>query len=89
MDEQLRTRLEKLQDELDRAEPADAGAQEHVAEVRRDVQDLIERGGRAPGERRQSLLERLRNVIPFVESTHPNLTLAMSEVMDELTRMSL
>ena len=89
MDEQLRTRLEKLQEELDQAEPADAGAQEHVAEVRRDVHDMIERGGQAPGERQQSLLERLRNAIPFFESTHPNLTLAMSEVVDELTRMSL
>ena len=89
MDEQLRTRLEKLQDELDQAEPADAGTQAHVDEVRRDVQDMIERGGQAPGERQQSLLERLRNAIPFFESTHPNLTLAMSEVVDELTRMSL
>ena len=89
MDEQLRTRLEKLQDELESVEPADADAQAHVEDVRRDVQNAIARGGRPPAENQRSLLARLRNAIPFFESTHPNLTLAMSEVVDELTRMSL
>ena len=88
MSEQLGTKLEKLQDELDRAEAGDADAQARVEDVRRDVQAALAHAKSMP-ERQLSLLERLRNAIPFFESTHPRLTLAMSEVVDELARMGL
>jgi hypothetical protein len=86
MDEQLGAKLEKLQDELDRAKAGDADAQARVEDVRQDVQAALARDERAP-KHQVSLLERLRNAIPFFESTHPSLTLAMSEVVDELARM--
>jgi len=89
MGDQLRTRLEKLQEELERAEPGDADARARVEDVQRDVREVIDPAGAPAIERQQSLLERLRNAIPYFESTHPTLTLAMSEVADELTRMGL
>ena len=88
MSEQLSSKLEKLQDELGRAEAGDADDQARVEDVRRDVQAALARD-EPTSERQQSLLERLRNAIPFFESTHPSLTLAMSEVVDELARMGL
>ncbi len=86
---QLRKKLEQLQHELASAQPGDPDAQARIEEVRRDVQGAIEQGAEVLADHKQSLLERLRNAIPYFESTHPRVTMAMAEVADELTRMSL
>jgi hypothetical protein len=88
-EQQLRERLERLQNELGAAQPGDADAHARVEEMRRDIRGLLEQQRVAADEQHQSVLQRLRNAIPYFESTHPRLTLALSEVVDELTRMGL
>lgn len=85
MDEQLRDKLQKLHDDLGIVEPGDADAKTRVQDVRNDVQAALEGGA----DEHRSLLERLRNAIPVFESTHPSLTLAISEVVDDLARMGV
>ena len=85
MDDQLRAKLQKLHDDLDSAQPGDADAKARVEDIRHDVRATLDGGARE----HQSLLERLRNAIPVFESTHPSLTLAISEVVDDLARMGV
>lgn len=88
-DQQLHKTLEKLQDELTNAQPKDIVADAAIEDVQRDLQKVLEQSAGEPTEQHQSLLARLRNAIPYFESTHPRLTTAMNEVVDELNRMGL
>jgi uncharacterized protein DUF4404 len=76
--------LEKLHNDLEQVEPADAKGQQLLDDTRAEIQRALDDDG-VP----ESLVGRLEDTISHFEGTHPDLTNTISVVIDTLSNMGL
>ena len=87
MDQQrLRQLLEQLHTELSQTQPPDAEARAQLKDLMTEVQVILERADETSEQQYRSLNDRLRQSIQQFERSHPQLTWAMGEVLEILSR---
>jgi len=85
-DQNLRELLEKLHNELERAEAMDESGREKLRHLDADIRDLLKRSDtKAEINADEPLLERLQDSIDHFEATHPRLTMMLSQMMTILS----
>jgi chromosome segregation ATPase len=85
-DQNLRELLEKLHNELERAEAMDESGREKLRHLDADIRDLLKRSDtKAEIDADEPLLERLQDSIDHFEATHPRLTMMLSQMMTILS----
>ena len=87
-DQNLRDLLERLHNELEQTESVDEKGNEMLSHLDRDIRALLERSGRKK-EGDEPILERLQETIEHLETTHPSLTLTLSEMMTILSNAGI
>lgn len=85
----LRTLLEGLHDELQRAEGVDEKGRALLRDLDADIRDLLERSGDKGIQTDESVLRRVRSATDHFEVTHPNLTMTLSEIMTVLSNAGI
>lgn len=89
MDKQtLRGQLEELHAELQQVESLDANEREMLQNLARDVQEALRREDDST-QHYSSLGDQLREVIAQVEASHPQTTLLMRQVIDQLAYLGI
>lgn len=83
--EHLRELLESLRAELDRTESVDERSRALLREVDAEIREALERAEAQP----ESVTERLRETVESFEGEHPQLTEAVSRVIDALVKMGI
>ena len=86
--QQVHEKLKLLHDELDRAELPDSNQREILKKVASEIQDMLAR--HEVGEDRYvGLNERLKEAVAQIEASHPEATLRMRQVIDQLAYMGI
>lgn len=80
----LRDTLQNLHTELQQAQPADDKSREVINNLTQDVQ-----GALANPDQHHTLRGRLEDSIDHLEENHPQLTLAIGAVLDNLAAIGL
>ena len=83
-DQNLRELLEKVHNELERAETMDEKGKEMLRHLDADIRTLLKRSG-TKVEADEPVLERLQDTIDHFETTYPRLTMMLSEMMTILS----
>ena len=84
----LRELLEKLHNELERTNVTDEAERERLRHLEVDIRSLLERSGENV-ETDESVLERLQDSIDHFETTHPQLTLMISQISTILSNAGI
>jgi hypothetical protein len=84
----LRELLEKLHLELERTEATDEAGRERLRHLEADIRNLLERSSETE-ERDEPMLERFQENINHFETTHPELTLMLSQMMTILSNAGI
>jgi predicted nuclease with TOPRIM domain len=86
----LRKTLENLRRQLEQTQTHDEASQQLLAQLKLDVDAALNRL-EAEGETQEThtLTERLNDGVTSFEATHPDLTTALSAVIDSLSNMGL
>ena len=79
--------LEQLRAELSKIDAVDETGRELLRALDADIQRLLERS--EEGESDESLLQRLQDGIDHFEVTHPNLTAALSQMLNTLNNAGI
>ncbi|HLO15725.1 MAG TPA: DUF4404 family protein [Anaerolineales bacterium] len=87
-DQNLRELLERLHQELERTASVDKKGNEMLRHIDADIQTLLRRSG-AKVEKDEPVLERLQDAIDHFETTHPTLTMVLSEMMNILSNAGI
>jgi predicted nucleic acid-binding Zn-ribbon protein len=87
-DENLRDLLEKLHKELEQVEVTDEAGRERLRHLEADIRALRERSGEQV-ETDEPMLERLQDSIDHFETSHPQLTLMLSDMMRILSNAGI
>jgi hypothetical protein len=86
--QQVHEKLNRLRGELDQLELPDSNQREVLRKVVSEIQEmltLVEEGT----EQRGGLTQRLKEVVTQIEASHPEATLRMRQVIDELAYMGI
>ena len=86
--QQLHEKLAQLHAELDQVEGADTDQQAILRKVARDIQNLLERKEEG-AEHYRDLGERLKEAVAQLGAAHPEATLRMRQVIDQLAFMGI
>jgi hypothetical protein len=84
----LRELLERLHNELEQTDSVDEKGNEILRHVDADIRTLLERSD-TKVEADEPVLERLQSTIDHFETTHPSLTLTLSEMMTILSNAGI
>jgi len=87
-DQNLRELLEKLQSELGQTEVTDEAERERLRHLEADIRHLLERSGENDLAD-EPMLERLQESIDHFETSHPQLTLMLSQMMTILSNAGI
>ena len=87
-DQNLRELLERLHNELEQTESIDEKGNEMLRHLDSDIHRRLERSGEEAAKD-EPLVERLQDTIDHFETTHPNLTLTLSEMMTILSNAGI
>jgi len=87
-DQNLRELLERLRNELEQTDSLDEKGNEMLRHLDADIRTRLERSG-AKTESDEPVLERLQSTIDHFETTHPSLTLTLSEMMTILSNAGI
>ncbi len=85
-DSQLRRRLQKLHDEIQRTDKVDETGQKLLRDIDGHIHELLVRSEAKP---RPALTRGLEEAIQHFELTHPTLTTALSELLAALTNAGM
>ena len=85
-DNKIRELLKQLQDELDRSGPLDEKGRGLLEHITADIADLLDGSGKQPDE---TILHRLQDSIDHFKIEHPQLTMALSEMMSILSNAGI
>lgn len=89
MDKQeLHENLERLHAELNRAESSDSNQREILQQVVTDIQKMLAQQEETT-EQYGGLGERLKEAVAQLEASHPEATLRMRQVIDQLSYMGI
>jgi chromosome segregation ATPase len=84
----LRELLEKLHNELQQIEALDEAGRERLRHLDADIRSLLERSDDLD-ETDEPMLERLQDSIDHFETTHPQLTMMLSQMMTILSNAGI
>jgi hypothetical protein len=84
----LRDLLERLHSELEQTESVDEKGNEMLSHLDTDIRALLARSGRKK-ESDEPVLERLQETKEHFETSHPSLTLTLSEMMTILSNAGI
>ncbi len=84
----LQSIIEKLHSELASAESIDEESRELLKKLVKDVEELADDDGTG-GAEHATTTGQLQNAAVQFESEHPKLSMALSEVIDALTRLGI
>ena len=84
----LRELLEKLDRELEHTEVTDEAERERLLHLRADIRNLLARSGETD-ENDDPMLERFQDSIDHFETTHPQLTIMLSQMMTILSNAGI
>ena len=87
-DQNLSDLLEKLEEELQRTEVTDEASRERLRHLQADIRALRERYD-AEADSDEPLLERLQESIDHFETSHPQLTMMLSQMMTILSNAGI
>jgi hypothetical protein len=87
-DQNLRELLEKLQNEMERTEVTDEAGRERLRHLETDIRALLARSDENT-ETDEPMLERLQDSIDHFETSHPQLTLMLSQMMTILSNAGI
>ena len=85
---QLHKKLKLLHDELDQVEVPDSNQREMLEKVASEIQDMLARQ-EVGMEHGGGLSERLKEAVAQIEASHPETTLRMRQVIDQLAYMGI
>jgi hypothetical protein len=85
----LHSKLVQLHDELARTESVDENTRAVLADLRNDIQDLLDRPSDQDDQRYNRLSTRLSANLAHFESDHPRLTAAMERAIGALVQMGV
>jgi predicted glycosyltransferase len=86
--QQLHGHLEELHSELQQVETPDAKQQELIQSVARDVKQVLGKEDDSP-QHYSGLSERLNEAMAQLEASHPQITLLMRQVIDQLAYLGI
>jgi hypothetical protein len=87
-DQNLHQLLEKIQNELARTEVTDEAERERLRHLEADVRSLLERSHEQT-ETDESMLERFEEAVDHFETSHPQLTMMISQMMTILSNAGI
>lgn len=87
-DQNLREILENLQKELERTDVSDEAGRERLRHLKEDIRSLRERSGEQM-ETDEPMLERFQDSIDHFETSHPDLTIMISQMMTILSNAGI
>ena len=87
-DQNLRELLEKLHNELEQTEVTDEAGRERLRHLEADIRTLLQRSGEK-AETDESMLERFQDSIDHFETSHPQLTMMISQMMTILSNAGI
>ncbi|HLA87265.1 MAG TPA: DUF4404 family protein [Anaerolineales bacterium] len=82
----IRELFEKLQDELERIGPLDEKGRDLVDHITADITNLLDDSSKQPDE---TILQGLQDSIDHFKIEHPQLTMALSEMMSILSNAGI
>jgi hypothetical protein len=88
-DQNLKKMLERIDRAIESAKTDDEEGQNHLRDVRADIQALLELSDKEELKVEDSTIERLEQGIAYFEVTHPDLTLLLSELMTILSNAGI
>ena len=86
--EELRSQLEKLHNELHQSPALDLQQRELLQTLADDIQALLERN-EIQEHHYKTLSERLNNAVAELEASHPQITLLMRQTIDSLAYLGI
>ena len=86
--EQLHEKLQQVHAELDQVECSDSNQREILQKVASDIQDLLARQDEG-SERYRDLGEQLREAVAQLEASHPEATLRIRQLIDQLAYLGI
>ena len=87
-DQNLNELLDKLRDELAHTEVTDEASRERIRHLEADIRRLRERSGES-SETDDPMLERFEDAIDHFETSHPQLTMMISQMMTILSNAGI
>ena len=87
-DQNLHELLDKLRDELAHTEVTDDASRERIRHLEEDIRRLRERSGES-SETDDPMLERFEDAIDHFETSHPQLTMMISQMMTILSNAGI
>jgi len=87
-DQNLRELLEKLHNELEHTKVTDEAGRERLRHLNADIRELLKRSG-DPTETDEPMLERLQDSIDHFETSHPQLTMLLSQMLTILSNAGI
>jgi hypothetical protein len=87
-DQNLRELLEKLHKELEQIEVTDEAGRERLRHLEADIRSLLQRSEELEATD-EPMLERLQDAIDHFETTHPRLTMMLSQMMTILSNAGI
>jgi methyl-accepting chemotaxis protein len=86
--QQLHEKLQQLHAELDQVESSRGKQREILQRVASDIQDLLARQEEG-AEHYRDLRERLKEAVAQLEASHPEATLRIRQMIDQLAYMGI
>ena len=87
-DQNLNELLEKIHRELEQTEATDEAGRERLRHLEADIRSLRERSGET-AETDDPMLERFQDSIDHFETSHPELTMMISQMMTILSNAGI
>ena len=85
-DQKLRELLNQLHDEIGRPDKVDAKGSALLRDLDGHIHELMERSEEKP---QPAVIENLENSVRHFEGTHPELTMAISRLLDTLSNAGI
>jgi len=86
--QQLHEKLQQLHAELDQVEGSEGNEREILQKVASEIQDLLARQEEG-AEHYRDLGERLKEAVAQLEASHPEATLRIRQMIDQLAYMGI
>jgi len=87
--QQLHERLEQLRAALHQVDSPDSTERDILQKLASDIQDILARPAEGHTEHYRGLSDRLKDAVAQLEASHPEATLLMRQVIDQLAYMGI
>jgi Domain of unknown function (DUF4404) len=81
--------LQQLHDEINNTQAVDEQGSEMLRDLEGDIRALLERSEENPVELHPSIVQRLQGALNHFETTHPDLTMLISKLLDSLSNAGI